>query len=183
MDHAPALAIAEQCRAALAPFCARIEIAGSIRRGKPQVKDIELVAIPNLVPTGLFGDELVTDPDFCAVVNQWPAVKGTPEGRYTQRRLPEGIVLDLFMAHADNWGSILLIRTGDWEFSKYFMGTVLPRHGYQHHDGYVWRDGLKVPVREECELFALVGMPYIEPSQRGGPVGHIPNIWEECQHR
>jgi DNA polymerase/3'-5' exonuclease PolX len=102
MDHAGAFAIAEQCRAVLAPFCARIEIAGSIRRGKPQVKDIELVAMPRQVPTGLFGDELVTDPDFCAVVNQWPAVKGTPEGRYTQRRLPEGIALDLFMADVEN---------------------------------------------------------------------------------
>jgi len=79
MDHAQALTIAEQCRKALAPYCERIEIAGSIRRGKPQVKDIELVAMPKMVPTGLFGDAMVTDPDFCALVNQWPgsSLKGS----------------------------------------------------------------------------------------------------------
>jgi DNA polymerase/3'-5' exonuclease PolX len=42
MDYVQALAIAEQTRTALAPYCERIEIAGSIRRQKPQVKDIEL---------------------------------------------------------------------------------------------------------------------------------------------
>jgi DNA polymerase/3'-5' exonuclease PolX len=107
MEHAHALVIAEQARAALAPSCHRIEIAGSIRRRRPQVKDIELVAIPKQVATGLFGDEWVTDPDFCAVVNQWPAIKGQPTGKYTQRWLPEGITLDLFMADAENWGSSL----------------------------------------------------------------------------
>jgi DNA polymerase/3'-5' exonuclease PolX len=52
MDGAQALAIAERTRAALAPYCDRIEIAGSIRRRNPSVKDIELVAIPRQVPTG-----------------------------------------------------------------------------------------------------------------------------------
>lgn len=28
------------------PFCEKVRVAGSIRRGKPEVKDIELVAIP-----------------------------------------------------------------------------------------------------------------------------------------
>src|SRR5690242_4072395 len=36
---------AEFFRDQLAPYCARIEIAGSIRRGKTDVKDIEIVAI------------------------------------------------------------------------------------------------------------------------------------------
>ena len=37
---------AEALRELLAPACARIEIAGSIRREKPKVKDVELVAVP-----------------------------------------------------------------------------------------------------------------------------------------
>jgi hypothetical protein len=86
MDRASALALAEQCRAALAPSCHRIEIAGSIRRGKPQVEDIELVALPKLVPADLFGDAMTADLEFCAVVNQWPAIKGQATGKYTQRR-------------------------------------------------------------------------------------------------
>lgn len=43
---AAARAIAEQVRKALAPACERIEIAGSVRRERPEVHDIEIVAIP-----------------------------------------------------------------------------------------------------------------------------------------
>lgn len=41
----------------LEPACARIEIAGSIRRRKPEPKDIELVAISNLMLGDTQGDE------------------------------------------------------------------------------------------------------------------------------
>lgn len=166
MEHAQALAIAEHTRAVLAPYCARIDIAGSIRRRKPQVKDIELVAIPRQVPTGLFGDELVTDPDFCAVVNQWPAVKGTPSGRYTQRRLPEGIILDLFMADPDNWGFILALRTGSAAFSQHILGASWVRAGYRSMDGMLHKDGALIPVREERDLFTLLGIPWVGPEAR-----------------
>ena len=42
---------------ALAPLCERIEVAGSIRRGKSHVKDVELVVIARSVPVGLFGEK------------------------------------------------------------------------------------------------------------------------------
>lgn len=130
------------------------------------MKDIELVAIPRQVPTGLFGDELVTDPGFCAVVNQWPAVKGTPEDKYTQRRLPEGIILDLFMAAPDNWGYILAIRTGSAAFSRHILGASWVRAGYRSVGGMLHKDGALIPVREECDLFTLLGIPWVDPQAR-----------------
>jgi DNA polymerase/3'-5' exonuclease PolX len=166
MHRSAALFIAERTRAALAPYCRRIEIAGSVRRGKPEVKDIELVAMPNTVPTGLFGDELVTDPGFCAVVNQWPAVKGTPEGKYAQRRLPEGIVLDLFMADSDNWGLIFAMRTGSATFSHHVLAAGWVKAGYTSSQGYLHRRGQRVPVREEADLFSLLGIPWVAPEAR-----------------
>src|SRR3990172_2051956 len=42
----------------LAPYCQRAEIAGSVRRGKAEVKDLEIVAIPVVEmrqALGLFG--------------------------------------------------------------------------------------------------------------------------------
>ena len=47
MKYEEALKIAEEVKALLAPHCLRIEIAGSIRRKKPEVKDIEIVAYPS----------------------------------------------------------------------------------------------------------------------------------------
>lgn len=38
--------IAEALIEELRPYCERISIAGSIRRGKQEVKDIEIVAVP-----------------------------------------------------------------------------------------------------------------------------------------
>src|SRR3989304_1550303 len=100
MKLAQAQDIAEKYLNLLRPHCLRIEIAGSIRREKLDVKDIEIVCIPQDVA------------GFVAQVKQWPKVRGEPTGKYTQRNLPEGIKLDLFMAEERNWGNILLIRTG-----------------------------------------------------------------------
>jgi DNA polymerase/3'-5' exonuclease PolX len=168
MEYTKALTIAEEARETLAPFCERITIAGSIRRRREHCKDIELVAIPKMVATGLFSDEPVVHPDFCAVVDSWQRVKGQATGRYTQRILPGGMVLDLFMADQDNHGAILLIRTGDAAFSKRFMGWTLRRHGYEQRDGYIWQGGVKVGVPEERDVFRLVRKPFVEPSDRIG---------------
>jgi DNA polymerase/3'-5' exonuclease PolX len=120
-----------------------------------------------MVPAGLFGDALITDPDFCAAVNQWPAVKGKPEGKYTQRRLPDGIMLDLFMADVENWGLIFAIRTGSADFSRHILATGWVKAGYHSEDGRLrTRDGTIVPVREEQDLFALLGIPFVEPEAR-----------------
>ena len=54
MNLQQAQQIAERIKSELAPHCDRIEIAGSIRRKKPEVKDIEIVCIPKPYETGLF---------------------------------------------------------------------------------------------------------------------------------
>jgi hypothetical protein len=46
---------AEVADAELAPFCARIQVAGAVRRQGVR-RNIELVAIPRYAPAGLFGD-------------------------------------------------------------------------------------------------------------------------------
>ena len=49
-------ALAEKVRAGLEPLCVKIEIAGSIRRFRPEVHDVDLVAIPkNLSEAGPLG--------------------------------------------------------------------------------------------------------------------------------
>jgi len=97
--------IADKYVEILKPYCLRIEIAGSIRREKPEVGDIELIAIVKDIKK------------FSKEVNKLEKVKGNPTGKYTQRILPEGIKLDLFMANIRNWGLIFAIRTGSARYS------------------------------------------------------------------
>src|SRR5688572_29668173 len=111
MEYQKAIIIAEKIIEELRPHCYRCEIAGSVRRRRSEVKDIEIVAIPKPFEIGLLESGIAT------VVNRWDKVKGTLPCRYTQRRLPEGIALDLFFADKTNWGLIYAIRTGSADFS------------------------------------------------------------------
>lgn len=112
----------------LKPHCDIIKIAGSIRREKPEVKDIEIVALPKIVEIkDLFG--AVTGYQR---IEQWSqevaklgeAVKGKPSGKYMQIKLSAyDIVLDLFMPDDFDYWRQFAIRTGsaDWT-ARYIAG-------------------------------------------------------------
>lgn len=166
MNLLQAQTIAERLKAELAPYCERIEIAGSIRRQKAEVKDIELVVIPKRVVADMFGTATEPHPDFCRIINALEKVKGEPTGKYTQRILPEGIKVDIFIADADNWGLIYAIRTGSADFSYKILGGAWVRCGYKSVNGYLMSGDTRVPVREEAELFALLRLPFTPPEER-----------------
>jgi DNA polymerase/3'-5' exonuclease PolX len=160
MELSKALSIAEHIKSLLAPHCERIEIAGSIRRRKPDVKDIEIVAIPKPYETGLFESGIAT------VVNQWIKVKGDLPCKYTQRILPDGIKLDLFFAERGNWGLIYAIRTGSADYSHKVLATGWVKQGYKSENGYLVADGKEIAVLEEEDLFRRINVPYIKPELR-----------------
>jgi DNA polymerase/3'-5' exonuclease PolX len=155
-----ALEIAERIKAELEPHCDRIEIAGSIRRRKPEVGDIEIVAIPKPYEVDLFSSGIAT------VVNKWQKVKGELPCKYTQRILPDGIKLDLFFAHHRNWGLIYAIRTGSAEYSHKVLACGWVRNGYKSVDGMLSHHGVEVSVDEEYDLFRIAGVIYTEPERR-----------------
>lgn len=168
--------IASVLVADLAPFCARIEVAGSVRRRKEMVGDVELVAIPRYEPAGLFGD--------CAANALWEHLhadrayrftKGDrPDGRYYQLALPAhgGVQVDLFLARPDNWGLTLLVRTGSAHFSAAILARWkrlqgIGRDGQGSVDGrLVTRDGRAIPTPEEDTVFRLLGMQPVAPERR-----------------
>jgi hypothetical protein len=84
----------------LHPYCDRINIAGSIRRKKPEVKDIEIVCIPKQIEVDsedLFGTKMTGNHiDICfvtAVDSLGVIEKGNTSGRYMKIVLPQGIYL------------------------------------------------------------------------------------------
>lgn len=60
LEHAQR--VAEEIRRWMAPHCEKVEVAGSTRRRKPEIGDIEIVAVPKWVlepnPADLFGDPI-----------------------------------------------------------------------------------------------------------------------------
>lgn len=161
--YAEVYKVAQKVLEELKPHCSRIEIAGSLRRKKSEVGDIEIVAIPLPYTTGMF------ESGIASVVNKWEKVKGELEygiTKYTQRILPEDIKLDLFFAEEKNWGSIFAIRTGSADYSHKVLAKGWVRQGFKSEGGYLYRNGEKYEVREEEDLFRLIGIPYVEPEDR-----------------
>jgi DNA polymerase/3'-5' exonuclease PolX len=188
-DLALARGVAREMLVILRPACERIEIGGSIRRGKARVKDIELVAIPKTVPVlDMFGEvagtrdllhELVTEMSQVGVVTKRLDVNGVPRfGQRAKMLCYHGIPVDLFTAQADNWGLQFLIRTGPAEFNRRVVtrtydGGLLPftfRVGKlddkSEHPSYLWQGNTIIPTPEERDFFAAIGLAWVEPEDR-----------------
>jgi len=150
----------------IGPHCDRIAIAGSIRRERAEVGDIEIVCIPKTVMGGLFSDEPMRDPGYCSEVNSMTKIKGEPTGKYTQRISSNGINVDIFMATHENWGVIMAIRTGSAAFSAMRIAARWSQLGYHSQGGILYKNGEAFQVAEESELFKMLGIPWIEPNMR-----------------
>lgn len=162
MPLAEAEAIAYGVMRKLKPHCEVISLAGSIRRQRPTIGDIEIVCVPRSY------DAL---PLFCSgiatVVNQWEKVRGELPCRYTQRILPEGIKLDLFMVEKDGYGLQLAIRTGSADWCRQVLAPAWVRAGYRSEGGLLHRaDGSVVPCRTESEIFNQIGLRWVHPWDR-----------------
>lgn len=154
--------IAAKVIALLAPHCERIEVAGSVRRKRLTIGDIEIVCIPKPYDaTPLFASGLAT------VVNQWPKVKGELPCRYTQRLLPDGIPLDLFMVDRNGFGLQLAIRTGSAAWSHQVLAKAWVRAGFHSEGGLLrYASGAVVPTPTERALFDRIGLPWTPPEDR-----------------
>lgn len=124
MELNKALVIASDIVEKLSPHCDLINIAGSCRREKPEVKDIEIVALPSVV-TGkdLFGGDMepYRKKEFVDVVRcLGRVIKGNSHGKMMQIQLPE-IMLDLFMPDDFDYYRQYAIRTGSAEWTARFI--------------------------------------------------------------
>lgn len=167
----------------LRPFCERIEIAGSVRRGAPMCSDIELVAIPKVGVVRRPGEMFPRlDADLLdhyarrqLDARRWQPRRdknGRPAlGDRYKRLLVDGVALELFsVLPPASWGVVLLIRTGPAEFSKR-MVSMRSQGGYLRNDcvvrnGAIWSGGVQIEIDSEREWFALNGMTFVPPGLR-----------------
>ena len=166
------------------PYCDRIEIAGSIRRGKPDPHDIEIVALPKMEHVG-YEDLFSTKPNtrnlFEEILTQWqtngvlhhrPDKNGRPAwGPRFKRATIHGVAVDIFsVLPPAQWGVIFAIRTGPADFNRALVtskleGGFMPM-GMQVKDGALLRNGQAVPTPEEEDYFGAIGVPCWPPAER-----------------
>lgn len=167
--------IAENLAKVLGDGCDRLEIAGSIRRGVPSVKDIELVAIPRGIPVDLFGEPAEGRTKLDVIVDGLledellaPREPRRMGERYKAlRAVRTGIGIDLFIVRPPaEWGTIFAIRTGGADFSR-FCVTEARKHGLRVERGHVVDErGRTIPTPEEEDFFRVVRVGYVPPSER-----------------
>ena len=179
--------IAQELVDLLRPACQRIEVAGSIRRHKAMVHDIEIVAIASIEGQSkgdLWGTlepvNLLTGPGGLLerLGEQFPLravdvhrADGTVEqqvrqGQLYQAREYEGLPVDLFMVFdPDTWGTIFALRTGPGDWNTRLV-TDCQRYLRRVSGTMVYRAGQIVPCPEEDDFFHALGQPWVEPQDR-----------------
>lgn len=172
-----AVPIAEKFVEFLTPHCHRIVVAGSIRRRKPFVSDIEILLVSKLGrdtdPTDLFGAQVeraAADMALETLLGLGVITKRGgwgPENKFGTHA-KSGIPIDFFSTTERNWWNALVVRTGPAKSNKAIASAAIAR-GWKWHaygDGFSRGDRETFVVRQERDAFDHVGLPYLLPDKR-----------------
>lgn len=196
MDIQTAKKLANRIVEILTPHCedGYIHIAGSVRREKYEVKDIEICCIPKkiFIESDLFGGgEYVINPAFDEAVKLFSRehIKGKSSGRYMQMFLKGYLTfkLDLFLPQKDDYYRQLAIRTGSGDYSHKIIAEAWKKQGWcgtpdglrKQYDCNLVKSGDKTtwkcitskpilpPVWESEEaFFNWLGLKFLPPQKR-----------------
>lgn len=170
MEIVKAQKIAYEVVAQLQPFCSKIEVAGSIRRHRPVVHDIDLVCIPS------------NQGQFLVVLQGLGRIKmGGGKIIRVGMGFSKGIDLDIYVATPETWATLLLIRTGSAAHNIRLCSRAKNMGMKLHADGsglfsirekvnfygaVERRDEELLASNSEEEIFKALGLPYEEPERR-----------------
>lgn len=154
MELEKAKVIADQVIARLAPYCQKIEVAGSIRRRRPLVRDIDIVLIASdswglNTAIGRLGRQVLV-------------------GDKLKRVNYNGTQVDLYFATEKTWATLLLIRTGSKE-NNIRLCTRARKKGWRlaaSGRGLFNEKGERVAGDTEQSIYQALGLPYQEPVRR-----------------
>ena len=151
------LPIAEQLKEKLKSFkpVLKVEIAGSIRRRKETIGDIDILVVTK-------ENEKVMD-FFTGLENVDKVIlKGSSKSTI---RLNEDIESDLRVINEESFGSALLYFTGSKETNIELRKAAI-KQGLKLNEYGLFRGNGQIAGKTEQEIFQKLGMDYIEPELR-----------------
>jgi len=146
--------LAQEIVEQILPHCERVEVAGSIRRRKSEVRDIDLV----LIPKPFLWNRII------ATLQRTMNAKILKRGESIAQLTIKGVNVDLYVASPETWGALLLIRTGSAQHNIKLSMLAQKKGMKLSHKGLV-KDG-KVIASTEKEIFEALGLSYVEPEER-----------------
>lgn len=152
----------------VAALARRVEIAGSLRRYRPQVGDIDLVV--ELDDANPWARQQISA--ALGALGWMPTREGEHIASYA---IPGRVIepaLDLYFATAETWGITLLVRTGsaahNVKLARHAQ-RLLPARRLAVSRGILDSEGEVVASRSEDECFRALGLRYLDPELREAP--------------
>lgn len=163
MEYQKAYNIATEIVDKLRPVCSRIEIAGSIRRKRPYVNDIDIVLI------------LANQGAFLNAIRDLGVIK-SGAGKLIRLDMKNGVGVDFYIATPETWATLLLIRTGSKDHNIKLCVQARRQGMILHADGRGLvrpkveeprpKDDEPVKCDTEEDIFKALGLPYKKPEER-----------------
>jgi DNA polymerase (family 10) len=147
-----AIRIADNFVSEIKEFCERIEIAGSIRRKKPEVNDIDIVLIPRQ------REHLIQRIRKISRVEV--------QGKKLMRTEYSDVQIDVYFATEETWGILLLVRTGSKEHNIRLCQHAINKGMKLSSETGLMKDGKVIASKTEEEIFQGLGMEYVKPEER-----------------
>ena len=147
--------IAEAVVKRLAPYCKKIQVAGSIRRRRPRVNDIDLV----LIPSDIW--------DLRHEIMGLGQVR--KNGNKIMQVMVSGTQADIYFADEQTWATLLLIRTGSAE-NNIRLATLAKKKGWHlaaSGDGLFDQNGKRIAGDSEESIYEALRLKYQSPEERG----------------
>ena len=135
-------------------FCDRIAVAGSIRRKKIEVRDVDLVLIP----------KPLLWPRIIATLQRKMDATVVKSGKVVAQLTIGGVNVDLYSATEETWEPLLLIRTGSAQHNIKLSMRALRMGMKLTHSGLT-KNG-KILASTERGIFEALGLEYVPPEER-----------------
>lgn len=142
------------------PLCEKLEIAGSIRRKKAKIHDIDFVVLAK------------SDNDWLKINEKLRQLKAKPNcagNSVIKAYVPcENVFfqVDFYRAQASTFGIHLLVRTGSADHNMWLAGQAFSKGMRLKYSQGLLKDDLPVAGGDEAGVFGALGLPCPVPCDR-----------------
>ena len=160
LDLEDADKLAEAIKAAVKAHCEKIEVAGSIRRQKPKVHDIDFVVVAK------------SDSDWKAINEVLRRLRAKPNCSGNQLiksyvPIQNGLFqVDFYRAKPETFGIHLLVRTGSAEHNCWLAGYAISKGMRLKYSEGLIQNGKPIAGADEKSVFEALALPFPQPTQR-----------------
>ena len=173
LDLSQAQKIADQVKNAVVVHCDKIEVAGSIRRQRTKVHDIDFVVVTR------------TDAEWQKIQQGLKCLKAIPicsGNNVIKALLPCQNALfqvDFYRAKPSTFGIHLLIRTGSADHNMWLAGYAISKGMRIKYSQGLLKDDKVIAGEDEKAVFEALGLLWHEPNERETVEGKP--IWQSIE--